>query len=466
MTSPANPSSKTRFVFWRGPDSRPVHDGNHAPTEVLAQWGRETRINSSGRPEWTGFRWLELELAIKYSFVILDRNKRELNEVDAWAIARSALYQLAIEGKGNKPIKVPDFLAVADSLAEIFMKKTRQRYVLVTSLSVPSFPKNRFKIGDCWITGLASRKRYPVPAILHDPSTAEYLRNHAGKTRYRWIKISCQGRSEEEAVREALDAIGLARAIWNLVALYQQTAIRVGNSEPDPLAAIQTGPVHSLHREAGEPVDDGAFWFEAEPVFDRPLRAIDWTRLESERKRIMKRMRSLPYQAELGSLLLRYGRALDQSDHGVGFLQMWGVIEKITGTVGGKYDETVERATWIYRQVERRLLSRRILTSIRIQRNRYVHAAQPPPQSDQAAYLAKSFLEPLFNALIFNHYRVRSLEEFIEVLSLSADTGSLRKQKKHIDLALSVHGPIKAMRKSKPTTPSAPQTAVSPVASP
>jgi hypothetical protein len=112
-------------------------------------------------------------------------------------------------------------------------------------------------------------------------------------------------------------------------------------------------------------------------------------------------------------------------------------LEKITNTVGGKYDETIKRAIWIYSRSSRGL-AKDMLESLRNQRNRYVHSGTSTMESDQVAYLVKSFVDPHLLRLLSNPLGVKSLEEYGEYLALPTDVSALQQQRRMIVRALTL----------------------------
>jgi len=160
---------------------------------------------------------------------------------------------------------------------------------------------------------------------------------------------------------------------------------------------------------------------------DLPLfkHADKWPKIEGNRRWAVRLVKGLPYRADLESLLLRYISALDQPNPEAALLQLWGILEKLTHTVGAKYDETIKRAVWIF-SGEDRLLAKDLLEAVRCRRNQYVHASRTGPDSDQVTYLVKSFVDPHLIRLIRNDFSIKSLDQYGEFLSLPTETAVLR----------------------------------------
>lgn len=121
----------------------------------------------------------------------------------------------------------------------------------------------------------------------------------------------------------------------------------------------------------------------------------------------------------------------------IAFLQMWSILEKITNTIGGKYDETINRAIWPFLKQDR-LIAKDMLESLRCCRNQYVHSGKVGQESDQIAYTIKSFVDPHLLKLISNPFNVQSFEEYGEFLALPTDATVLRQRTRMLTQALKV----------------------------
>jgi hypothetical protein len=148
----------------------------------------------------------------------------------------------------------------------------------------------------------------------------------------------------------------------------------------------------------------------------------------------MARMRDLPYAPELRQLLVRYA-ALSKTDPDVAFLQLWSMLEKITGTIGARYDETLRRATWIFPDGD---FSSDVLRFLRNYRNQYVHSAQSSDDRDQVAQLMKSFVESHLLGLLHNDFHVQSLQEYAACLSLPTRLEDLKRRRGHLSRAIRI----------------------------
>lgn len=132
-------------------------------------------------------------------------------------------------------------------------------------------------------------------------------------------------------------------------------------------------------------------------------------------------------------LIIRYARALDHLNLDVTLLQMWGLLEKMTNTVGEKYDTTIKRTIWMSKEKD---VDSQLLDALRTQRNQYVHAGMSGQYRDQVAYLIKGFVDEHLLRLLYNTFDVESLEDYATYLDLPSNLEHLRK--KQLQLARAI----------------------------
>lgn len=422
-----------RYAFWRQPNGRPARgtDGRCSPATLLADLGRESTLNASGG---IGLSWEihRYEAALNSRVVILSPHDEELNEHDTAALAWKAFTHSVKELGGQKPITESQFRAALDEFAAEFYRKTPERYSAVTGLSVNGVPFQSTTVNGCKIVPLSSRKSFPAPALSR--SFPEIAR-HVESTRYRLVRIETTGRSHHDAMERALDALNLLRGFWTLYSTYRSWSVSFGGRRRKPIGVIHMGPIHTLHGQDGAPAGD-TFWHEVGSHQDRDIYSPDrekWKGVERFRQWAQKKVEKAPFRRDLERLLIRYALALDDSDHNSAFLKMWGILEKITDTVGSSYDDTIKRAIWPFKD---RDVTREFLESLRLRRNLYVHSAADARDSDQAAYLLKGFVDVHLELLIRNAFGVARLEDYARHLSLSHLPEDLKAQRQMLNRAL------------------------------
>ncbi|MGA9364549.1 MAG: hypothetical protein WBW16_09300 [Bacteroidota bacterium] len=420
-----------RYTFFRMPNGKPYRglDEKYAPVHVLSRIGETASLNEAGDVSWQGGLMFLLEATLRPAFVVMSLEDYELNETDTWRIVWEAIVASAKNTPG-KPINPMDVLRRADESVAAFFRTSPANYVLVTSLSLVNLPAKNIKVLGSTISSLTARgKRFPIPDFLAVQSTRSPLAEHIRSTKYLSVKVRTRGRSIYDAYSNALNSLNLLRGLWSLVAKYRSWTVRYGTLSRDPIGVIHTGPICTLHLPNGKLAEGDVICYDPAYTGDQPIfqDSHGWKQIEKNRRWASRRLATLEFGRDLEALLMRYASALDHADTDVAFLQMWSLLERITDTVGRPYDETIERTVWPFSH-QQRPLYRDMLESLRCRRNEYVHSGKAGQESDQAAYLVKYFVDPHLWTLISNPFKVRSLEEYGQLLALPTDATMLKQK--------------------------------------
>jgi hypothetical protein len=424
-----------RYVYWLRPDGRRDKDSKQefARIELLKAWISATTVSVDKKLSWTGFDFERLQTALQLSLTVLTPEHDELNQTDARRIIVGALVECAKSRTSVTPITSKEFLEVADTQAAEFYRAPLSGYYLVSCISTRSLPNFVAEYFGCTIEPIASRSDFPFSSSLNHLG----LKHTWEKTCYQWVKIRAFGRSKAEAGDRALRALSLLRAIWTFSSSYGQWTIRFG-SESRPISSIHTGGIHTLHGLDGFPLED--FWTETDGRSESNLFCPSggWGELERCRSVVTTLLLKHAAKTEIEQLFLRYISALDHTNHDLALLELWSLLEKISGTLGAKYDETIERASWIAKKPTE---YRQLLDCVRVQRNRYVHSARNAEQADQAAYLIKSLVEPHLRLVLENSFGISSIAEYSEILSLPRNSEIIETRFRQLEIARKWHSP-------------------------
>jgi len=252
------------------------------------------------------------------------------------------------------------------------------------------------------------------------------------------VAVRTSGRTHHEAFRRAMDALLLTCGLWNLNTTYRLWRVHFGLQQRQPIAAIRVGPVHKLLDLSGQS-EEASYWYELDYAEQSAPFApgSGWGKIDRCRHWAMRRLATLPYSSAMRALIVRYAEALSTPNPDEAFLQMWGLLEKMTCTVGGPYDETIRRAASVFKDGA---VAKEVLSFLRCRRNRYVHAARSDNDGDQVSLMIKRFVDDHLLGLLRNDFKVRSLEEHAQCLSLSSPTERLNQDRKMIDSVVRFRG--------------------------
>lgn len=344
---------------------------------------------------------------------------KSLPELERLKIASGAVFEA-----GKKELSRESILAEAGRRQKEFLKKPLQIYVLCAEISILPFVTAR--------TIETSRIRlYPArPKKFEAGSIETRIKNYVITTRptdYASVLVTTRGRSVADAHETAINALDVLRGIWNL-ALNRRSDWRISNELPRPVNRVLLGPIQTLHLPSGKLADDN-FWYD--PGFIGPLPRVHLSQAEASavikfEKALRAQIRRLNDRARVADFIVRYCRSLDGRDLQTCFVNLWTLLETLTGTEAGQgYNVTIERAARHFRDPEPQLP---VLRHLRDQRNGIVHRHQRPHQMEQLVFRLKGYVESLLMASIANRFRFKSVSEFQEFLQLPLDAKLVAKR--------------------------------------
>ena len=208
-----------------------------------------------------------------------------------------------------------------------------------------------------------------------------------------WIHV--RGRSPHEAMDLAVEALDLRRGIWNYLF---NTGIVTTYPPPlrGPINEVLGGPLYSLHREDGA-LAVGFDWIDPAYTGSQLSHKLQekWPRVLEEEKKVNVLLKRSPYRSTLEDALRRYCRALDLVDLSRAFLELWGLLETLTGiSPQDRHDTVVKRATFIWADKERKT-HEQVLHHLRRYRNSYVHAGEGSPRAGAYVHQLRLYVQQM-----------------------------------------------------------------------
>lgn len=358
------------------------------------------------------------------------QNMLSLNEnighYEKQKIVRKAYFNVGEKGQ----INAKNLIIEINKLENEYLRLPVKKYYLLTSISInPTITIKRLIIDNCHINFLT---KLPTPSskaraeLLEDAKfslTADLPLN------YKPIKISTFGKSQSEAVNNALDALDFVRATWNLW-LNHQARQRMSSGKVSQVNKIVLGPIHTLHGEDGK-LATNDWWYQPEyREKTTPFNQADQIkRMQSFLVWTRKRLKNIQYVGEFKNALIRYGRALDLNDSEASFLKLWGTLEQLTDTGKDGYDKTIKRTLFLPEDKE---YHREILNHLRDYRNRAVHAGTKDEEIETYLFQLKKYVEVLLLFHLKTKFKFNSFTHFAKFLELP-------KNKQEIDSIIKLH---------------------------
>jgi hypothetical protein len=275
------------------------------------------------------------------------------------------------------------------------------------------------------LTGVSLTSTHNLPSVRIGSSTitfnpkAKVARQHRARlynearlslgfdlpTHYMDVSVTVRARSPFEGAQCALDAVDLARAMWNL-ALNRGKSWRMSSGRPRPVNDILMCPFHTMHNDDGSLATE-SWWYD--PGYSGPAPSftdkgkID--KLFTFSKKLRSHLSQSPYSNELTDSLVRYVRALDAADLNDAFLRLWSILEFLTDSTFDPYKVAVRRAAFMFAE---RDYSVQVLNHLMIHRNRFVHSGTDTGEIESLVYLLKRYVDALLIFHIGNSFKFES----------------------------------------------------------
>jgi len=240
---------------------------------------------------------------------------------------------------------------------------------------------------------------------------------------YAYAKINVEARSEDEAVERALESLDLIRGIWNY--FYNKGSYSFSpRGLMKPVNEILLGPLHTLHYPNGNPASD-RYWYEPEyrePIDTKNISS-EWMQLKKYEKNIRNRLNNSNYRQFMEQSFVRYVRALDEFRLDNAFLKLWSLIEFLTDTVGGKYDQTIKRVLFLCKD---RPFHQQVLKHLREYRNRSIHFDYTSLDIRKYIFQLKRYVEGLLGYHLQNIFKAPHLQDAASILDLPTNIDDLK----------------------------------------
>lgn len=249
---------------------------------------------------------------------------------------------------------------------------------------------------------------------------------------YALVSISISARSKSEALNLAVRRLDFVRGAWNLQG-NRHILERYTHGPNQPVNGVMLGPIHTLHSTNGSSIHD-RYWLD--PRYQAPVKPLDdlakTLRMSDFARNLLAKYKILPYKDVFSDALIRYVRALDARDHSVSIIELWAVLEKLTGISNAAYGDLVRRAAFPWKDYKE---ARQALEYIRERRNMMVHSGVAHSQLETIMYQLKGFVEVLLLFHLKHAGSLDSMGEAADLLDMSKDVGILSRRGDRIRLA-------------------------------
>lgn len=305
-----------------------------------------------------------------------------------------------------------------------YINRPKSPFVLATTISMRYFDE----LKRCSISGsnITFSRYLPVRFKAKDLiESATCVIGGNFPTMYSAVRIRVNARSVYDAIDKSMDALDLLRGIWCLH-LNRKTIMRISSGKTSPFNKIVPGPIYTLHHESGKLAYDNYLF---DPFYTGSMNAVlyakEWNSIKKTEQKVRKNLIASSVKDLIESAICRYVRALDSPDYQKSFLELWGLLETLTGTQGMTYDDTIRRASFLWADSE---YHKERLRHLRKFRNRSVHAGVSSRQTMPLLCQVKGYVEQLIFVLLAKTRRLNGMEEFCQFLDSPQNARNLHRK--------------------------------------
>jgi len=363
-----------------------------------------TKLNKIKHFNATGsFSGLEAFQAQDYLAVL--KSSLDFSEQIGWAERSRIINSVVVDLSRKDSLTAKTILGAVCKAENLSLARPKLNFVFATSFSIPfsSDLQNRVVRGSRVIFSNQLPKKFRQEPLAE-------LRQRFGITdipaSYCKVRVSISARDHIEAIPIALEKLDLIRGKWNL-ALNDSWVLSLGNSRRESVNKITLGPFHSLHLPSGKLTTTDILWYEPDYSDNHHHGRKELERLLKFEKRIDKDLTRHPYRRELEDIIVRYVRALDFADLHVAFLQLWGVLERLTNTNKADNETTIKRTAFHYEEEDMHM---QVLQHLRKFRNANVHSGFQTQQIKTLLHQLMRYVEKLIFFHVANIFKFTSLD--------------------------------------------------------
>ncbi|PKI11175.1 hypothetical protein CXF78_00940, partial [Shewanella sp. 11B5] len=269
-------------------------------------------------------------------------------------------------------------------------------------------------------------KKYDCRNEVINNANTKFATEHLG---YSKIIVTTKSKTVHGASSRAIRSLDTIRA---LLCMFSNASMELFGDSYLPINCIRLVEVHSLHNDNGSSAANGTVWFEPGFVIRKPYISKD-DKLKKDLLWSIGRLDECRYSDVLKDGLLRYVRALDESDHNTALLRMWGALECIAAPSESNYDAVTKRCAFIFTEVN---YHHQILEHLREFRNKSVHIGEQSEKAKTYCFQLQFYFIQLIMFHLRNTKEFNSLAQANNFLDLPTDKDTILERRRMLDKAI------------------------------
>ena len=273
-------------------------------------------------------------------------------------------------------------------------------------------------------------KGYPKKYVSRTSFLDRINRKEKTPEKYAKVIVSVKDRSPRGAERKASNSLNLLRSAFCFNA---NTDLEIfGNDQWSPINKIRLGEVHTVHRNRGNVFED-MFWYEPNFKKTMPCKFQNPKTFTHNTKWVLSNIEELKYRKVMKESLIRFVRALDESNQNLAIIKLWSALEVLTIPSGSNYDLLTRRCAFLFSEYE---YHHQVLEQIREYRNSNVHTGEENDQAKSYCFLLQKYYRELVHFHLRQPEKFKSLDEANGFLDLPTSKSKLLDKKQLIERAI------------------------------
>lgn len=386
-----------------------------APETLIKKYKEMVVLREDGSFLIENFEYLNI-LATLYGMIEFPNKAKELNREN---IISEAMMNMAKKDALNGDSVIYEINAIVKNQFAV----KEQKYHILTTLSVhPDFPIKSTIFEDCKFRLL--KNEYPEKYTGRDNLSDHFNTDFTDTTPWNYSKIiiTIKAKSTSAAASKALRVIDIKRSIWCLFS--NRVIFYFGDRSWQPINNIRLGEFHTIHDKNGK-ICSEEFWYDPNFVKANLFKPKNHKNFKKIFKWAIGQINQSSYGDNIKQALLRYVRALDEKDHNVALIKLWGAFEELVTPFQADNDKIIKRVSFLF---EDRTYHTQILENIREYRNKTVHAGETEKIGRFYCDLLHYYFFILIKFHLNNAQEFTDLDEANRFLDQSSDKRKLERQ--------------------------------------
>ncbi|WEA19001.1 hypothetical protein [Pseudomonas juntendi] len=362
------------------------------PDLVINAIAKGASINSNGSAQYSVSNYFEYKSILRSMVEFTGCSSTSSETLDK--IFDAGLDSFIVSKINTGTHDKDELLSHINNHVKTYNKKPKKTFHIVTSISLSApIPIKKYELKGNEITFYPTgipKKYLRTRASLTDLWNCNHSHTPLD---YAGVVVSVQARNTIDAFYSAMEFLDFIRGVLSFFANPGMSLPLFGRLK-GPINRIRLAGMHTIHKPDGSLAVE-EYWFENNESKQK-IYSFDTTKKSATGRnvrKILKQTSTIKGSEKIREGIVRYTRALDESDTDYSIIKLWGALESTVGE-NDNSEIIIRRCSYLYKDHE---LVKQILEASKFYRNRNVHAGVTSALADSISYQ----IHRIFRALIF-----------------------------------------------------------------